>query len=172
MSSSSSSSSTPQERKAQTTQPSQLQFRRPIPRSTPNNSSLSSPERTHPTLESLTPHQQQLFQAYLHGVRSGHIPMPSVAVPSQAGKVQLQGNHSRTISDAKKGVTYAGQDQLHKLPIPTLEETCERYLSSVRPFLVCLSILWINGRTTENTKIRPVWSMILKNGRDLHYSRN
>jgi carnitine O-acetyltransferase len=81
-----------------------------------------------------------LFQAYLHGVRSGHIPMPSVALPSQVSKAQPQGNHSRTISDAKKGVTFAGQDQLQKLPIPTLEETCERYLRSVRPFLVRQSV--------------------------------
>src|ERR1700726_3240314 len=104
-SSSSSSSSTPPAGKTQSTQPSsssQLQFRSPIPRSTPANPSNSSPERRHPSLESLTPQQQQLFQAYLHGVRSGHIPMPSVALPNQASKVQLQANHSRTISDAKK----------------------------------------------------------------------
>jgi hypothetical protein len=158
-SSSSSSSSTPPAGTTQSTQPSssqQLQFRPPVPRSTPANPSNSSLERRHPSLESLTPQQQQLFQAYLHGVRTGHIPMPSVALPNQASKVQLQANHSRTISDAKKGVTYAGQDQLHKLPIPTLEETCERYLRSVRPFLVCPVTFGINGRATENTKIQQV----------------
>jgi len=142
MSSSSSSNSwTPPDRRALRTQPSQLQYYPPLA----HGSADPAPEqRRHPSIESLTPQQQQLFQAYLHGVRSGHIPMPSVAVPSQVSKTQQQGNHSRTISDAKKGVTYAGQDELKKLPIPTLEETCERYLQSVRPFLVRRTIPQIN----------------------------
>lgn len=33
----------------------------------------------------------------------------------------------------KGGVTYAHQDELPKLPIPALEQTCQRYLSSLRP---------------------------------------
>ena len=53
----------------------------------------------------------------------------------QAFSPQQYVNHSRTISDAKKGVTYVGQENLKKLPIPTLEETCQMYLDSVRPFL-------------------------------------
>lgn len=134
---SSSSSWTPPDRKQQRKQPSQLQYYPPLPRSIPTS---APQQRRHPSLESLTPQQQHLFQAFLNGVRSGQIPMPSVALPNQASKSLPLGNHSRTISDAKKGVTYAGQDQLKKLPIPTLEETCERYLQSVRPFLVCQSI--------------------------------
>jgi hypothetical protein len=53
-------------------------------------------------------------------------------------KAQAAANHNQTISDPKKGVTYAGQAQLKRLPIPSLEETCQTYLESVRPFLVLL----------------------------------
>lgn len=34
-------------------------------------------------------------------------------------------------SDQKKGLTFANQDSLPKLPIPDLELTCKRYLESV-----------------------------------------
>ena len=33
--------------------------------------------------------------------------------------------------------TYAGQDSLKRLPIPTLEDTVKRYLSAVKPLQVC-----------------------------------
>ena len=79
--------------------------------------------------------QQLLFQAYVHAIRTGQIPMPSIS-PAPVAKAHSYVSHSRTISDAKKGVTYVGQDQLKKLPIPNLDETCQRYLESVRPFLV------------------------------------
>ncbi|MCJ1395846.1 hypothetical protein MMC18_008732 [Xylographa bjoerkii] len=36
-------------------------------------------------------------------------------------------------SKPKPGITYAGQDKLPKLPIPTLEDTCKRYLDALRP---------------------------------------
>lgn len=62
--------------------------------------------------------------------------MPNISPQGIVTQAQKQANHSRTISDAKRGVTYAGQAQLKKLPIPTLEETCRRYLESVKPFLV------------------------------------
>lgn len=84
-------------------------------------------------LESVTS-QQALFQAYLHAIRSGRIPMPSIS--HVVSKAQQQANHNQTIADVKRGVTYAGQDQLKKLPIPPLEDTCKRYLESVKPFLV------------------------------------
>ena len=80
--------------------------------------------------------QQTLFQAYLHAIRSGRLPMPSIALPNMVSKAQQQANHNQTISDVKRGVTYAGQEQLKKLPIPPLEDTCKRYLDSVKPFLV------------------------------------
>ena len=63
--------------------------------------------------------------------------MPNISPQGIITKAQQQANHHRTISDAKRGVTYAGQAQLKKLPIPSLEETCKHYLESVKPFLVC-----------------------------------
>src|SRR5271167_2668367 len=80
--------------------------------------------------------QQALFQAYLHAIRTGQIPMPNLSTTNASSKTEKRANHSHTISDAKRGVTYAGQEQLKPLPIPDLEETCQRYLESVRPFLV------------------------------------
>jgi hypothetical protein len=64
--------------------------------------------------------------------------MPSVSNPGVTvmQKAQQQANHNRTISDVKRGVTFAGQDHLKHLPIPSLEETCRRYLASAKPFLV------------------------------------
>src|SRR5271170_3606250 len=89
----------------------------------------------HPSFDAAT--QQALFQAYLHALRTGQAPMPNLSPQGIVTQAQKQANHSRTISDAKRGVTYAGQAQLKKLPIPTLEETCKHYLESVKPFLVC-----------------------------------
>ncbi|PKS09735.1 hypothetical protein jhhlp_004356 [Lomentospora prolificans] len=34
---------------------------------------------------------------------------------------------------AKRGITFAGQDNLPKLPIPDLDKTCDRYLAALRP---------------------------------------
>lgn len=31
------------------------------------------------------------------------------------------------------GITFAGQDQLPRLPIPPLEKTCHKYLASLKP---------------------------------------
>ena len=72
--------------------------------------------------------------------------MPSVSqqasdVRATTQKAQQQANHNRTISDVKRGVTFAGQDHLKRLPIPTLEETCSNYLETARPFLVC--VFWV-----------------------------
>lgn len=33
----------------------------------------------------------------------------------------------------KKGITFAGQDMLPKLPIPELESTCQNYLDALKP---------------------------------------
>ena len=40
-----------------------------------------------------------------------------------------------TISETPKegGITFAGQDSLPKLPIPELENTCNKYLAALRP---------------------------------------
>jgi hypothetical protein len=80
--------------------------------------------------------QHAYLQAYIQAIRSGQIPMPGVSAQNLIAHAQKQANHNRTISDPKRGGTYAGQDQLKKLPIPPLEETCRRYLESVKPFLV------------------------------------
>lgn len=88
--------------------------------------------------------QQALFQAYIQALHSGQITMPGLSTQSLIAKAQAQANHHRTISDPKRGVTFAGQDQLKKLPIPTLEETCQRYLESVKPFLVMISKRLVN----------------------------
>lgn len=32
-----------------------------------------------------------------------------------------------------RGITFAGQDQLPKLPIPELEHTCRKYLAALKP---------------------------------------
>src|SRR5437667_1768178 len=72
--------------------------------------------------------QQALFQAYIHALRTGQIPMPNLSLANALAKAQQQANHNHTISDAKRGVTYVGQEQLKRLPIPSLEETCQRYL--------------------------------------------
>lgn len=40
-----------------------------------------------------------------------------------------------TISETPKegGITFAGQDQLPRLPIPELENTCKKYLTALKP---------------------------------------
>ena len=40
---------------------------------------------------------------------------------------------SSSSSNHKKGVTFADQDSLPKLPIPDLESTCRKYLESLAP---------------------------------------
>ena len=35
--------------------------------------------------------------------------------------------------ESKPGITFAAQDQLPKLPIPDLDQTCKRYLASLEP---------------------------------------
>jgi carnitine O-acetyltransferase len=35
--------------------------------------------------------------------------------------------------EKKPGITFAGQDQLPKLPIPDLEGTCRKYLEALKP---------------------------------------
>lgn len=36
-------------------------------------------------------------------------------------------------SKAKPGITFAAQDKLPKLPIPDLEQTCQKYLAALEP---------------------------------------
>ena len=114
------------------------QLPQPQSRPQPRPATLQPPQvRRQPSVENLTPQQQAYFQAYLHAIRTGQIPMPSITTNTVA-KAQQATHHNQTISDSKKGVTFAGQEHLKRLPIPTLDETCQRYLESVRPFLVCL----------------------------------
>jgi hypothetical protein len=116
----------------------QVQYSPQLPQPQQRPATLQPPPpqlRRQPSLKSLTPQQQAYFEAYYHAIQTGRIPMPSITTNTVA-KAQAAANHNQTISDPKKGVTYAGQDQLKRLPIPTLEETCQRYLESVRPFLV------------------------------------
>ncbi|CAK3861463.1 probable carnitine acetyl transferase [Lecanosticta acicola] len=47
-------------------------------------------------------------------------------------KINPLANHSAN-PNAKPGITFAAQDKLPKLPIPDLEQTCKRYLSSIDP---------------------------------------
>ena len=113
--------------------------------------------------------QQALFQAYLHAIRTGQFPMPNLSASTMV-KAQQQTNHSHTISDAKRGVTYVGQEQLKKLPIPPLEDTCQRYLDSVKPFLVDSKCLWIlTRRLLESFKIQRVSFKIFRTGKDRSY---
>lgn len=71
---------------------------------------------------------------------------------SEPGKAQSASDQGRSMDNAKKaheeaqaaveaagdskkkpGITYAAQDKLPKLPIPELEGTLKRYLSSLKP---------------------------------------
>ena len=114
--------------------------------------------------------QQALFQAYLHAIRTGQFPMPNLSPASTMAKTQQQANHNRTISDAKRGVTYAGQEQLKKLPIPPLEDTCQRYLDSVKPFLVNSKCGWmLTRRLLESFKIQRVSFKIFRTGKGRGY---
>ena len=38
-------------------------------------------------------------------------------------------------SDAPAGTTFAGQEKLPKLPLPPLEDTCARFVTTVTPLL-------------------------------------
>src|SRR6266496_4782662 len=108
--------------------------------------------------------QQALFQAYLHAIRTGQVPMPNLS--STMAKAQQQANHNHTISDAKRGVTYVGQEGLKKLPIPHLEDTCQRYLDSVKPFLVDSKCMWmLTCRLPENFRIRKVLFKTFRTGK-------
>lgn len=62
------------------------------------------------------------------------------ATPSLSSTMDVKTPDSKTTtttiskSEAPKGgVTYAFQDKLPELPIPALEDTCQRYLDSLRP---------------------------------------
>lgn len=127
----------------------------------------------HPSFDAAT--QQVLFQAYLHALRTGQAPMPNISPQGIVTQAQKQANHGRTISDAKRGVTYAGQPQLKKLPIPTLEETCQHYLESVKPFLVC-TLEWpgrlIVGRRLGSMPIRRVSCRISRIGKGRRCKRS
>ena len=117
--------------------------------------------------------QQALFQAYLHAIRTGQFPMPNLSSPSIMAKAQQQTNHNHTISDAKRGVTYVGQEQLKKLPIPPLEDTCQLYLDSVKPFLVDSICVWIlTRRPLESFKIQRVSFKIFGTGKDRNYKES
>lgn len=114
--------------------------------------------------------QQALFQAYLHAIRTGQISMPDASTANTMAKGERRANHHHTISDAKRGVTYVGQEQLKPLPIPLLEETCQRYLESVRPFLVSnVRYISLISRLLESTKTRRVWFRIFRSGKARNY---
>lgn len=117
--------------------------------------------------------QQALFQAYLQAIRTGQFPMPNLSSASTMTKAQQQTKHNHTISDAKRGVTYVGQEQLKKLPIPPLEDTCQRYLESVKPFLVESICVWmLTRRLLGSFKIQRVSFKIFRTGKGRNYKEN
>lgn len=48
---------------------------------------------------------------------------------SQAGNTTMAPQEQKP----QAGITFAGQDNLAKLPIPDLESTCQKYLAALRP---------------------------------------
>ncbi|ODQ53229.1 acyltransferase ChoActase/COT/CPT [Saitoella complicata NRRL Y-17804] len=61
--------------------------------------------------------------------------------------VQNDTSHDAFEKDSK--VTFAYQEKLEKLPIPPLEETCQRYLSAVKPLLTARQFADTEGAVNE-----------------------
>lgn len=59
--------------------------------------------------------------------------------------------------ESKKGVTFAGQDDLKKLPIPELQDTVDRYLSTVAPFQVRDEQFYHTTYSEEFYRTRRSW---------------
>lgn len=55
------------------------------------------------------------------------------AIGSTMEPVQKQSVTSPATENQAKGVTFANQDSLPKLPIPELESTCRKYIESLAP---------------------------------------
>ncbi|KAL2265479.1 hypothetical protein VTJ83DRAFT_6579 [Remersonia thermophila] len=59
------------------------------------------------------------------------LPKPTVGEDLKAASCVMEAPHAE--EKRKGGVTYAHQDALPKLPIPDLEQTCQRYLAALKP---------------------------------------
>ncbi|KAL1843624.1 hypothetical protein VTJ49DRAFT_606 [Mycothermus thermophilus] len=59
------------------------------------------------------------------------LPKPTVGEGLKAARYIMETPHAE--EKRKGGVTYAHQDDLPKLPIPDLEQTCQRYLTVLKP---------------------------------------
>ncbi|KAF4970648.1 hypothetical protein FZEAL_9993 [Fusarium zealandicum] len=65
--------------------------------------------------------------------------IPELPQERRDSSARLSGDYTRvpmaSYNDSKKegGITFSGQDKLPKLPIPELNETCKRYLESLKP---------------------------------------
>ncbi|KAK4455640.1 putative mitochondrial carnitine O-acetyltransferase [Podospora aff. communis PSN243] len=57
------------------------------------------------------------------------VPRPTISSTLKARQYTMSSYEDKP----KGGVTFASQDQLPKLPIPDLEQTCQRYLAALRP---------------------------------------
>ena len=43
-------------------------------------------------------------------------------------------DYNQSVNAGLKGITFAGQSSLQRLPIPTLSDTCDKYLRALKPF--------------------------------------
>jgi carnitine O-acetyltransferase len=59
------------------------------------------------------------------------LPRPTISPTPKARKYAMSAPYHD--DKFKGGVTYAHQDKLPKLPIPDLEQSCEKYLTAVKP---------------------------------------
>ncbi|KAL2116785.1 hypothetical protein VTJ04DRAFT_8953 [Mycothermus thermophilus] len=60
------------------------------------------------------------------------LPKPTVGGGLKARHYVMEASHEEK-KPKKGGVTYAHQDELPKLPIPDLEQTCQKYLAALKP---------------------------------------
>lgn len=86
------------------------------------------------------PHQFRLFAlpkslGEILSSGASPAPEPSPLQPAQPSKLpeKLQKMGDARGSPASTGVTFAGQDKLPRLPIPALENTCNKYLAALKP---------------------------------------
>lgn len=61
------------------------------------------------------------------------IPLGEVLEQQHQPKSPSKLRHQMAAAPEKKGITFAHQDSLKKLPIPELEDTCRNYLAAVKP---------------------------------------
>jgi carnitine O-acetyltransferase len=58
-------------------------------------------------------------------------PSADTMVNPSSNSISVNGGSSAAQSSEKKGLTFAHQDSLPKLPIPDLESTCKKYMESL-----------------------------------------